>query len=407
LASEGPIRLDRGRCTGCGVCASVCPFGAIEIVEGYPVIGEGCRLCASCVEACPSKALTIRESERVEDLSSYRGVLIYAEQRRGRIHPVSFELLGKGRELADKLGEPLSSVIIGSGIAEAAGELIARGADTVYVYDDPILADFRDDPYSAILVDLVREVKPSIFLFGATSIGRSLAPRVAASLNTGLTADCTGLDIDPETRLLVQTRPAFGGNVMATIVCPNRRPQMATVRYKVMPEAPRDPSRGGEIRLMKLDAASLPDRVRILQFQPLREEVSITEADVVVSGGKGLGNPEGFKLLGELAELLGGAVGASRPTVDEGWIGYSHQVGLSGRTVRPKLYIACGISGAVQHLAGMRTSDFIVAINKDREAPIFSVASLGVVGDLYEVIPRLIERIKEYRGHGSVRPRNS
>jgi electron transfer flavoprotein alpha subunit len=407
LASEGPIRLDRERCTGCGVCASVCPFGAIEIVEGYPVIGESCRLCASCVEACPSKALTIRESERVGDLSSYRGVLIYAEQRRGRMHPVSFELLGKGRELADKLGEPLCSVIIGSGIAEAAGELIARGADRVYVYDDPVLADFRDDPYSAILVDLVRMVKPSIILFGATSIGRSLAPRVAASLNTGLTADCTGLDIDPETRLLVQTRPAFGGNVMATIVCPNRRPQMATVRYKVMPEAPRDPNRRGEIKLMKLEVASLPDRVRILEFQPLKEEVSITEADVVVSGGKGLGTPEGFRLLEELAELLGGAVGASRPTVDEGWIGYSHQVGLSGRTVRPKLYIACGISGAVQHLAGMRTSDFIVAINKDREAPIFSVASLGVVGDLYEVIPRLIERIKEYRGHGSARPSNS
>ncbi len=273
---------------------------------------------------------------------------------------------------------------------------MARGSDSVYVYDDPILADFRDDPYSALLVDLVRDVKPSIFLFGATSIGRSLAPRVAASLKTGLTADCTGLDIDPETRLLVQTRPAFGGNVMATIICPNTRPQMATVRYKVMPEAPRDPTRKGEIRMMRLDA-KLPDRVKILDFQPLKEAVSITEADVVVSGGKGLGGPEGFRLLEELADLLGGAVGASRPTVDEGWIGYSHQVGLSGRTVRPKLYIACGISGAVQHLAGMKTSDCIIAINKDREAPILSVASLGVVGDLYEVIPRLIEKIREYR----------
>ncbi len=403
MASEGPLRLERDRCTGCGICASACPFGVIEIIDGYPVIGDGCRLCASCVDICPNEALTIIEGAETEEASGYSGVLTFAEQRRGRIHPVSYELLGKGRELADKLGEPLSSVIIGSGVTEMAEELIMRGADRVYVYDDPRLADFRDDPYSALLVDLVRKVRPSIFLFGATSIGRSLAPRVAASLNTGLTADCTGLDIDPETRLLVQTRPAFGGNVMATIICPRTRPQMATVRYKVMPEAPRDPNRRGEIKLMKFDPANLPDRVRILDFQPLKEEVSITEADLVVSGGKGLGTPEGFKMLEELADLLGGAVGASRPCVDEGWIGYSHQVGLSGRTVRPKLYMACGISGAVQHLAGMKTSDFIIAINKDREAPIFTVASLGVVGDLYEIIPRLIERIREYKKDVSVR----
>lgn len=398
-----PIRLDRDRCTGCGICVSACPFGSIRIMDGYPVIMDDCRLCSSCVEACPNQALTMMEGAAPEGPKGYSGVLTFAEQRRGRIHPVSYELLGIGRELADKLGEPLSSVIIGGGIAEMAEELIARGADRVYVYDDPSLADFRDDPYTTLLVELVREVKPSIFLFGATSIGRSLAPRVAASLKTGLTADCTGLDIDPETRLLVQTRPAFGGNIMATIICPRTRPQMATVRYKVMPEAPRDPNRRGEIKLMKVEASSLPDRVRILEFQPLREEVSITEADVVVSGGKGLGAPEGFRLLEELADLLGGAVGASRPTVDEGWIGYSHQVGLSGRTVRPKLYIACGISGAVQHLAGMKTSEFIIAINKDREAPIFSVASLGVVGDLYEIIPRLIEKIREYKGNVSIR----
>jgi electron transfer flavoprotein alpha subunit len=219
-------------------------------------------------------------------------------------------------------------------------------------------------------------------------------------LDTGLTADCTGLEIDPETGLLMQTRPAFGGNIMATIICPDRRPQMSTVRYKVMKEAERDPTREGEIVEKAVDVDRLPDRIKVLDFQPAAEEVSIVDADIVVSGGLGLGDPKGFELIEELAHVLGGAVGASRPTVDEGWIEYRHQVGLSGRTVRPKLYMACGISGAVQHLAGMKTSDVIISINSDKEAPIFNVSSLGAVGDLYEVVPRLIEKIKEYRNNG-------
>jgi len=397
--SELPISVERERCIFCSLCVGACPFGSIEIVEGYPNIKDDCRLCGACVGACPEGAIEIKEARKEADVSRYRGVLVYAEHRKGNVHPVAFELLGKGRELADQLGEPLYAVIIGSGVGEGAGELAIRSADRVFVYDDPTLATFRDDPYSTLLKELVDEVKPSIFLVGATAIGRSLGPKVAACLGTGLTADCTGLDIDPETRLLLQTRPAYGGNIMATIITTDRRPQMATVRYKVMKEAERNPSKKGEIVKKPVYIQKLPDRVRIVDFQPSPEEVSIVDAEIVVSGGKGLGEPKGFELVQGLAKTLGGAVGASRPTVDEGWIEYRHQVGLSGRTVRPKLYMACGISGAVQHLAGMKTSDVVISINKDKEAPIFSVSTLGAVGDLYEVIPRLIEKIRKYRGN--------
>ncbi len=396
---EAPITVSE-ECTGCGICVDACPFGCITIEEGVAVIGEDCRLCGACVDACPQGAITIMEAGREVDLSSYRGVLVFAEQRNSEVHPVAYELLGKGRDLADQLMEPLYAVLIGDGVAEGAEELVARGAERVYVYDDPSLGDFRVDPYTELLSGLVEEVKPSIFLIGATSIGRSLGPRVAARVRTGLTADCTGLEIDTETGLLRQTRPAYGGNIMATIICPNSRPQMATVRYKVMNEAERDPSRKGEIIRKPFDVKNLTDRVKILDFEPAAEEVSIVDADIVVSGGKGLGGPEGFKLIEELARALGGAVGASRPTVDEGWIEYRHQVGLSGRTVRPKLYMACGISGAVQHLAGMKTSDVIISINKDVEAPILGVSGLGAVGDLYEVIPILVEKIRKYREGG-------
>jgi electron transfer flavoprotein alpha subunit/NAD-dependent dihydropyrimidine dehydrogenase PreA subunit len=395
--SELPISIDRERCTSCGLCVGACPFGSIEMVEGYPSIKDDCRLCGACVNVCPEGAIAIKEAKEEVDVSDYRGVLVYAEQRKGKVHPVAYELLGKGKELADQLGEPLYAVIIGNHVGEGVEELAIRGIDKVFVYEDPGLTDFRDDPYSALLKELVEELKPSIFLIGATAIGRSLGPKLAACLRTGLTADCTGLDIDPETRLLLQTRPAYGGNIMATIITTDSRPQMATVRYKVMKEAERNPSNKGGIIRKPVDMAKLPDRVEILDFQPAPEEVSIVDAEIVVSGGKGLGEPKGFGIIEQLARALGGAVGASRPTVDEGWIEYRHQVGLSGRTVRPKLYMACGISGAVQHLAGMKTSDVIISINKDPEAPIFSVSSLGAVGDLYEVIPLLIKKIKEYK----------
>ncbi len=395
--SKLPIYIENAKCISCRICVGACPFGSIEMVEVYPSIKDDCRLCGSCVDACPEGAITIRRVEVEKDLSEYRGVLVYAEQKKGVVHPVAYELLGKGRDLTDELGEPLYAVIIGSGLEEAAEELSFRGADKVFVYNDPFVAEFRDDPYSALLKELVLEEKPSIFLIGATSIGRSLGPKVAACLETGLTADCTGLDIDPETRLLLQTRPAYGGNIMATIICTDRRPQMATVRYKVMKESERDPSNAGEIIQKAIEVSGLPDRVKIVDFQPAPDQLNIVDAEIIVSGGKGLGDPSGFKVIEDLARAIGGAVGASRPTVDEGWREYRHQVGLSGRTVRPKLYLACGISGAVQHLAGMKTSDVIISINKDEEAPIFRVSTLGAVGDLYEVIPRLVEMIKEHK----------
>ncbi|MGD2142424.1 MAG: electron transfer flavoprotein subunit alpha [Candidatus Bathyarchaeota archaeon] len=392
-----PISVNKDRCTSCAICIPACPFGAIEMIEGYPKILDSCRLCGACVEVCPQGAIIIEEKAAEVELSDYEGVMVFAEQRKGEVHPVAYELLGKGRELADQLGEGLYAVVIGSKLDKASEELAFRGADKVFVYDHPDLEEFRDDPYSALLKELVREEKPSIFIIGATSIGRSLGPKVAACLETGLTADCTGLDIDPETRLLLQTRPAYGGNIMATIICKKTRPQMATVRYKVMKEAPRNPSNKVEIINKHVDIGRLPDRVNVIGFEPAAEQMSIVDADVIVSGGKGLGEPKGFEIIEDLARAIGGAVGASRPTVDEGWIEYTHQVGLSGRTVRPKLYMACGISGAVQHLAGMKTSDFIISINKDKEAPIFSVSSLGAVGDLYEVIPHLIKRIEEHK----------
>ncbi len=398
--SELPISVDNEKCISCSLCENACAFGSLVMEEGYPLILDDCRLCGECVKACPQDAIMIKEAGTEIKFSNHKGILVFAEQWKGKVHPVSYELLGKGRELADQLGEKLFAVIIGSELEEAVNELTTRGAEKIFVFDHPDLEDFRDDPYSAILDDLVKEEKPSILLIGATSVGRSLGPKVAACLATGLTADCTSLDIDPESRLLLQTRPAYGGNIMATIICTNTRPQIATVRYKVMKEAEKDPANESEIIEKVVDIDNIPDRVKIIDFSPAKEQVSIIDADIIVSGGKGMGDPKGFETIQELAEALGGAVGASRPTVDEGWIEYPHQVGLSGRTVRPKIYLACGISGAVQHLAGMKTSDVIISINKDAEAPIFSVSSLGAVGDLYEVIPQLVKKIKEYKKNG-------
>lgn len=382
------------RCTGCGLCVSSCPFQCITLENDKAVVSGDCRLCGLCVEGCPSGAIEIEEEKRAAKFPGYRGILVFGEQQKGTISPIVYELIGKGREIADKLGENLECAVLGEGMTMQAEDLIAYGVDKVYLYDSLLLADFRDDPYIHVLTNLVQEIKPSVFLIGATSIGRSLAPRIAIKLQTGLTADCTGLDVDSDGNLL-QTRPAFGGNVMATILCSNHRPQMATVRYKVMKRAEKNLQRKGRVVIKSVEEDKVLDRVRVKKVSSEVEEVSIIEAQVIVAGGKGLGSPEGFKLLKELADALGGAVGASRLVVDEGWIPYRHQVGLSGKTVRPKLYIACGISGAVQHLAGMQTSDVIVAINKDPSAPIFKVADYGVVGDLYEVIPEIIKLLKK------------
>ncbi len=388
-------------CTGCGTCVSTCPFGAIEMRNGKAFITESCTLCGACIEVCEFKAIE-RTGEgpvaAAKDLSAYKNVWVFAEQRKGVIASVALELLGEGRKLADKRRAKLAAVLIGHGLTGKAQDLIAHGADIVYLADDPALKDFNDDSYSAVLTTLATLHKPEIILAGATAIGRSFIPKVAARLYTGLTADCTMLDIDPETGNLHQTRPAFGGNIMATIVTPNHRPQMATVRHKVMKPTPRNDARTGELINVKFTQAG-DVRTRVVKtVEELGETVNICEANIIVAGGRGMGGAKNLHLLEELAKVLGGAVAATRAIVDEGWIPYSHQVGQTGKTVCPKLYIACGISGAIQHVAGMQSSDIIVAINKDPDAPIFSVATYGIVGDVLEVLPVMIKQFRELRG---------
>ena len=391
------IQIDLEKCTGCGLCVPVCPFNVIEIVDEKAQVKEGCNLCGACVDACTFEAIRI---ERVEQKVSegYGGIWVFAEQRDGILKSVAYELVSEGRKLADKLGAELCAVCLGHNV-QGTEQLVSLGADKIYMVDDPALGDHQEDFYTGALVDLVRKHKPEILLAGATSMGRSLIPRVAAILYTGLTADCTGLDIDPESKLLLQTRPTFGGNVMATIVCQAKRPQMATVRPHVFKKATPDNKRHGEIIKADFDKKGITSKTKLLSFiEDLTERVKLDEAEIIVSGGRGLGKPENFQIIKELADVLGAAVGSSRPPVDDGWIPYSHQVGQTGKTVCPKVYIACGISGAVQHLAGMQTSECIVAINEDPHAPIFEVATYSIVGDLFEVVPLLIHKLKKYRG---------
>lgn len=329
-----------------------------------------------------------------------RGVWVFVEQRGGEVVPVVYELLGQARCLAATLGCLVSAVLAGEEVSSPglSAELISRGADRVLVTEDPALRDLREEPLATALAQLVRKERPEIFLLGATTLGRSLAPRLAARLGTGLTADCTGLDIDPQRGILLQTKPAFGSNVMAVVVCPRHRPQMATVRPGVFRPLPPDPGRRGEILRFPLEGAGLLARTRLLERREENTEtVKLEEAPVVVAGGRGLGSAENFSLLFELARRLGAAVGASRAAVDAGWVPYSHQVGQTGKTVAPKVYIAVGISGAVQHVAGIASAGMIVAIDKNPQAPIFRVADYGIVGDLFEVVPALIRALERSR----------
>lgn len=393
------IKVKDDKCCGCKVCVSSCPFGLIDIVNKKAVIKEGCNLCGACVEACKFDAIEIeRDLTPSKDLSSYKNVWVFAEQRHGSISPVALELLGEGRKIADKCGQKLCAVLLGNDMEKECQDLIKYGSDIVYYLESPGLKEFHDEPYTKILSQVITEEKPAIILMGATTIGRSFASRVAARIETGLTADCTGLDVEPETFHLMQTRPAFGGNIMATIMTTNHRPQMATVRHKVMKPAKFDETRQGQIIKKEVPESLLFSRTKVIDFiEEATSTVNLSEADIIVSGGRGLGDSKGFAMLEELAELLGGAVGSSRAAVDSGWIPYSHQVGQTGRTVCPKLYIACGISGAIQHLAGMQSSDTIVAINRDKAAPIFKVATYGIEGDVYDVVPAIIKKIKEKR----------
>jgi electron transfer flavoprotein alpha subunit len=395
-----PIQVILEKCTGCSLCVKVCPFDAIRIMDKKaPLDLNKCTLCGACVPSCKFKAILLEKPQSKcapANIKDYKGVWVFIEQKNGKVQSVAYELLGKAHELAAKLNTQVSGVLIGDKLDDQLDELIWHGADNIYLVEAPELANFQDEPYTNILVKLINKYKPEIVLCGATSIGRSLVSRVAITVDAGLTADCTGLDIDPQKKILLQTRPAFGGNIMATIISPNHRPQMSTVRHKVMQPMSPDKHRKGKIIKETFDSSLYASRTKLLDIiEEVESLVNIAEADIIVSGGRGMGAPENFKLLEDLAHVLGAAVGASRAAVDSGWMPYSHQVGQTGRTVAPKIYIACGISGQIQHLVGMQSSKIIIAINKDPDAPIFKVATYGIVGDVFQILPVLTKKFKE------------
>ncbi len=394
------IKIDAEKCIGCGICVKECPFEAMTMTVGeggkkLPETGNGCTECGRCVEACPKGAITrTGTSMKNVDISMYHGVWVYAEQRAGKLMNVAIELLGEGRKLADEIGTELCAVLVGSDCDDLVDELFAYGAEKVYYANNPELKNYTTDGYTAAVYRAILKYKPEVVLYGATHIGRDLAPSVAVKCGTGLTADCTKLDIDPETKGLRQTRPAFGGNLMATIVCPNHRPQMSTVRPGVMAKPEKVLGKKGELIDLNIKFKKGEIRQQVLDVvKKVGEMASLTDAKIIVSGGRGIGGPEGFDTIRALANKLGGSIGSSRACVDAGWIDHSFQVGQTGTTVKPDLYVACGISGAIQHLAGMQTSKTIVAINKNENAPIFEVADIGIVGDLFKVIPAIIEEL--------------
>ncbi len=424
---RGRARLLEGKCIACGArCQSVCPVDCIEMTPaGEPaILAEKCIGCNKCVKICPANALelyfTPEEKRLLEELArtapapreesadekagalaamlqQYRGVWVFVEQTDGEPARVSWELLGVGNQLARKLGVELCSMVIGEGVEGLCRESFRYGAEKSYLVDAPVYRTYRTEAYLAATCHLVAAYKPEVILMGATGMGRDLAGAVATRLGTGLTADCTGLDID-DRRNLLQTRPAFGGNIMATILCDKFRPQMATVRPNVMPMPERNEQASGTI--VRVDYAVPEAEVLTKVLDIVRDardhsREDITAAEVIVSGGRGMMAPENFAILKELAQELGGVVGASRSAVDAGWMPHDRQVGQTGKTVRPKIYVACGISGAIQHLVGMQDSDIIIAINRDRSAPIFEVATYGIVGDLFKVVPALTQAVRE------------
>ncbi|CQR74276.1 Acryloyl-CoA reductase electron transfer subunit beta [Sporomusa ovata DSM 2662] len=394
------VIIEKEQCIGCSACVGACPFGAIVMEDDKAVVTDTCTVCGACVDVCAVTAITRPAAgEPAVDTSEYKGVWVYIEQFQGKARSVGFELLGQGRILADSRGQELAAVLIGDDVAPLARELFASGADKVYLIEGPEYKHYSTDAYTIAITDLIHTYKPAVILMGATNDGRDLGPRVACRVGTGLTADCTSLGIDEESGLVAWTRPAFGGNIMATILCPNHRPQMGTVRPNVFKRPKPDMSRSGELVRVASKVKAADIRTKLIEILSLADTAScnLEEAEFIVAGGRGMGKPENFALIEELAAILGGAVGASRAAVDAGWKPAIHQVGQTGKTVAPKVYIACGISGAIQHLAGMSTSDIIIAINKDADAPIFKSANFGIVGDVLEVLPILIEEIKKLK----------
>ena len=424
---RGKVRLILNKCIACGArCESECPADAIVMNErGEPVINiDRCITCKKCIKVCPAQAIEHyylpEEIAILDEMSksgavaarddddkdtalepkadpSYNGVWVFVEQEDSIIAPVSWELLGAGVKLAQDLGVELSAFILGSEIENIISEAFVYGAQKVYCIDDPILKHYRTQPYLKGVAGMIIKYKPEIVLFGATGLGRDLAGAVATVLETGLTADCTELSIDKENKLLEQTRPAFGGNIMATILNKLHRPQMASVRPHVMPAPKRTSNTAGEIirETISMKEEEVTTKVLELIREQSADHVDISGMEVLVSGGRGMVSAENFKLLDDLSHLLGGTTAASRAAVDAGWVPYERQVGQTGKTVRPKMYIACGISGAIQHLVGMQDSEMIIAINRDRQSPIFEVAQFGIVGDLFAIVPAIIDEIKE------------
>lgn len=390
------IEIILDKCTGCGLCVKACPFAAIKIKNKKAEIEANCTLCGACVDVCKLDAILL-ERPKLSDknLSDYKDVWIFVELKEEEIKKVGYELASKAREIADTLGERVGAVILGKKVKHLCDDIAVYGVDIVYIAENENLSEYNTNNYTGILTGVISKYKPNIMLFPATHLGRDLAPRVAASLEVGLTADCTGLSI--KDGLLLQTRPAFGGNIMADIITPNTRPQMATTRPNVMKIAKPDPSRKAEIVSIPVDIDSKDMKILIKEVVKTTMEgtKSLDEADIIISGGRGMGSPENFKILEDLAETINGVVGASRAAVDAGWRPRTDQVGQSGKTVSPKLYIACGISGKIQHQVGMKGSDTIIAINTDPEAPIFDIADCGIVGDLFEIVPALNEELKK------------
>ena len=416
------IEILKEKCIGCGQCFKSCPYDAFEFepYDGNKLgkvakVNAKCSFCNQCLTACKFGAIQEKKQEAAVDLSAYKHIWVFAEQRQGKIQNVALELIGEGKRLAKDISEDtqLCAVLMGNNIDHLAQECFEYGAEKVYMVQDPLLENYTTDGYTKVMKQLIDEYKPEIVLYGATHIGRDFAPRIAARCNTGLTADCTHLDVkvskyiefakanttldtstldpnDPSTGIK-QTRPAFGGNLMATIICPKTRPQMSTVRPGVMQKQERVPGATGEVVNVKPDIKASDIRIEIKDIvKSMKEMVSLTDAKIICSGGRGLGDASGFELIQKFADKVGGVVGSSRAAVDAGWIDHSHQVGQTGTTVKPEIYFACGISGAIQHLAGMQTSNCIVAINKDPDAPIMEVADYAIVGDLYKVIPEII-----------------